>query len=150
MPSASPEPELAPAPPNAPPEARAASTNDAAGRLSTPSGLARKPRVTVQTVVLESGGGGLEPVFTRIIQQRIPEIRDCYMRRLERRPGLEGQLHFRLQLTSDADVTNAESVVHTLDDAQTLSCVKAIMLTLVLPRPDQGAIFFVVPLTFAP
>jgi hypothetical protein len=105
--------------------------------------------VTVQTVVVESGGGGMEPVFTRIIQQRIPEMRDCYMRRLERRPGLEGQLHFRLQLASNADVTNAEAVVHTLDDDETLSCVKAIMLTLVLPPPVQGAVF-VVPLTFAP
>ena len=129
-------------------EPSAPATSDAIP-TADPSGLPRKPRVTVQTVVAESGGGIEPQAFTRIIQQRIPEMRDCYVRRLERRPGLEGQLHFRLQLASNADVTNAEAVVHTLDDAEAVSCVKAIMLTLVLPAPEPAAVF-VVPLTFAP
>jgi hypothetical protein len=104
--------------------------------------------VAVQTVVIESGEVEAQ-VFTRIIQQRIPELRDCYLQSLERRPGLEGQLHFRLWVTSDADVTNAEAVVHTLDDAEAFSCVRTIMLSLVLPAPDPAAVI-VVPLTFAP
>lgn len=146
IPTASPERE--PAPPSAPSGAPAASSDDSPGRLSTPSGLQRKPRARLQTVVVESGPIEAH-ILTRIIQQRLPEIRDCYTRRLERRPELEGQLHFRLRLASNGDVTNAEAVVHTLGDAEALSCVRAIMFSLVLPAPDPPAVI-VVPLTFAP
>ncbi|RYZ04057.1 MAG: AgmX/PglI C-terminal domain-containing protein [Myxococcales bacterium] len=141
------EPTSAPA--GAPPPASSA----VAGRLSTPSGLSRAPRVRVrvrvQTIVVESGNLEAE-IIQRIIEQRAPELRDCYAPRLAQRRDLEGQLHFRLHLASDGEVSNAESVVGTLGDAQVVSCVRAVMQSLVLPGSGEPPAVIVVPLLFAP
>lgn len=119
---------------------------------SAPSGAAdalqRVPRVRLQAIVVESSDLPVE-VVQRIVRQRALELRDCYLPRLKERPQLEGQLHFRLQLASDGDVSNVVAVVDTLGDSATSSCVKAIIQSLVLPAPGAPAVI-VVPLLFAP
>jgi hypothetical protein len=104
--------------------------------------------VRLQPVIVESGDVPTE-VMTRIIRQRAPELRDCYLPRLAERPHLEGQLHFRLQLANHGDVLRVAAVVNTLGDAGALSCVQAIMESLVLPGAGEPSVI-VVPLLFTP
>jgi hypothetical protein len=105
--------------------------------------------VRLQTIVVENGNVDVD-VFTRIIRQRALDLRDCYLPRLAKRPELEGQLHFRLRLASDGDVSSVDTVVDTLGDAEALACVKKVMHSLVLPGPGEAPAMIVVPLTFAP
>jgi hypothetical protein len=145
----SPAPEPAPTPTGAPSVAAAASS-DGPGGLGTPGGLgARAPKVRLQAIVVESSTIDAD-ILHRIIRQRALDLRDCYLPRLAKRPELEGQLHFRLWLGGNGDVTNVEVVVNTLGDAEALSCVKAIMHSLVLPGPAEPPAVIVVPLMFSP
>jgi hypothetical protein len=105
--------------------------------------------VRLQTIVVEGGKVDAE-ILRRIIRQRALELRDCYVPRLARRPELAGQLHFRLRLESNGDVSHVDTVVNTLGDAEALSCVRAILQSLVLPGPGEAHAVIVVPLMFAP
>jgi outer membrane biosynthesis protein TonB len=81
------------------------------------------------------------------IRSQLTPLNDCYARRLERRPSLQGKLMLRFEIGPDGKVANPSA--NGIDDSDLLTCVLERVAKWQFDKPAAGAVLRVTyPVSF--
>jgi len=106
-----------------------------------------RPSMAGDAIVL---GAIDKALIDRVIKQRLPLIRYCYVREAQKDPGLSGKVVVRFVIGRDGHVVSAEVTDDsTLDNAAVEQCICKKVLRMKFPLPeDAGTVIVTYPFTF--
>jgi hypothetical protein len=111
-----------PPPPDTPPPADGTPATTTTPAATTPTG--RAPTSTVTERGLLVTGGLSFPTAYQVVDTHRPQIAFCYEKRLMARGPFAGELIMTLEVAPDGSVSRLDTMSSTLDDAETLSCIR--------------------------
>lgn len=96
--------------------------------------------------------GRLAPVvIQRVVRASFTDVRRCYEAGLARDPRLQGSVSTQFVIELDGSVSRAEvEAGTTMPDKSVASCVVGVFGRLRLPRPEDGTVKVVYPVSFSP
>lgn len=101
------------------------------------------------------GGGGAEKMgkidvkaVKRYINTRFGQVRNCYERRLKINPLLEGEVDLNITINTRGKAGAITINKDTVRDPQMLTCVKGVIRSWQLPKPEGGKVVIAKKFTF--
>jgi TonB family protein len=93
--------------------------------------------------------GRLPPeVIQRIVRQSVGRFRACYEKGALKK-NLEGEVRVRFVIGRDGALGTVDVEASTLEDAETVGCVKRVFLNMSFPQPEGGIVTVSYPIRFS-
>jgi TonB family protein len=90
------------------------------------------------------GRGGLDKeIVRRVVRSHVKEIKFCYERELQRRPGLHGRVSVRFVIAPDGRVATVGIPESTVDSHEVDRCVADAVARWPFPQARDGGVTFV-------
>ncbi len=143
------DPGLAAIPPASAPEATMEPREDTGPRAEPDAGpppplrplTEQERRLKRSRIVYKvEAGAGLDGSQARYaVVRHDRELRECHARGLDRKPGLEGKVDFRFDVTPKGTVRRVRIAESTIGDRRVEACAASVLRSARFPRPGAGA-----------
>jgi len=84
----------------------------------------------------------------RYINTRFGQVRNCYERRLKLNPLLEGKVDLNIGVNTKGKASSITVTQDTVHDPQMITCIKGVIQSWDLPKPEGGRVIIAKQFTF--
>jgi hypothetical protein len=84
----------------------------------------------------------------RYINTRFSQVRQCYERRLKINPLLEGAVDLNISINTRGKASSVSVTKDTVRDPQMITCIKGVIRSWQLPKPEGGRVIIAKQFTF--